>query len=84
MSHFSYKTGDEIYSSHNDLNIVEYVRERRNELLAECDWTQAADSPLSDQKKAEWATYRQQLRDLTNSYTKENSIEDIVFPTKPT
>tara|TARA_B100000900_G_scaffold183607_1_gene155754 strand:+ start:647 stop:889 length:243 start_codon:yes stop_codon:yes gene_type:complete len=61
-----------------------WLRNKRNLMLEECDWTQAADSPLSDQKKAEWATYRQQLRDLTNSYTKENSIEDIVFPTKPT
>jgi len=61
-----------------------WLRNKRNLMLEECDWTQAADSPLSDQKKAEWATYRQQLRDLTNTYTKENSIEDIVFPTKPT
>lgn len=61
-----------------------WLRNRRNLMLEECDWTQAADSPLSDSKKAEWATYRQQLRDLTNKYTTENSIEDIVFPTKPT
>ena len=61
-----------------------WLRNKRNLMLEECDWTQAADSPLSDSKKAEWATYRQQLRDLTNSYTTENSIEDIVFPTKPT
>ena len=61
-----------------------WLRNKRNLMLEECDWTQAADSPLSDSKKAEWATYRQQLRDLTNTYTKENSIEDIVFPTKPT
>ena len=61
-----------------------WLRNKRNLMLEECDWTQAADSPLSDSKKAEWATYRQQLRDLTNSYTTKNSIEDIVFPTKPT
>ena len=61
-----------------------WLRNKRNLMLKECDWTQAADSPLSDSKKAEWATYRQQLRDLTNTYTTENSIEDIVFPTKPT
>ena len=61
-----------------------WLRNKRNLMLEECDWTQAADSPLSDSKKAEWATYRQQLRDLTNTYTTENSIEDIVFPTRPT
>lgn len=37
------------------------VREQRNKLLAECDWTQLADSPVD---KAAWATYRQALRDI--------------------
>ena len=41
------------------------------------------DSPLSDSKKAEWATYRQQLRDLPDSYTDEDDLNSIVFPNKP-
>jgi hypothetical protein len=41
------------------------------------------DSPLSDEKKAEWATYRQQLRDLPVGYTDDNEWSDIVWPTKP-
>jgi len=40
------------------------IREKRNALLQKSDWTQAADSPLSNSKKAEWATYRGTLRDL--------------------
>lgn len=36
----------------------------RNRLLAETDWTQLPDVPLSAEKKAEWAVYRQALRDL--------------------
>ena len=36
----------------------------RNARLADTDWTQANDSPLSDSKKTEWQTYRQQLRDM--------------------
>ena len=40
------------------------VRTSRNSLLLSSDWTQSADSPLSDSKKAEWATYRQALRDF--------------------
>jgi|11_taG_2_1085331.scaffolds.fasta_scaffold01942_6 hypothetical protein len=40
------------------------LREDRNKALAESDWTQFNDSPLSGVKKQEWATYRQQLRDL--------------------
>ena len=80
MSIFTYITGETFEMPET----MAWLRNKRNLMLKECDWTQAADSPLSDSKKAEWATYRQQLRDLTNSYTKENSIEDIVFPTKPT
>jgi hypothetical protein len=40
------------------------IRSQRNELLYKSDWTQIPGGPLSDVKKAEWATYRQQLRDL--------------------
>jgi hypothetical protein len=36
----------------------------RDDLLRESDWTQFNDSPLSEQKKSEWATYRQALRDV--------------------
>ena len=32
-------------------NTIDLTREIRNERLKECDWTQAADSPLSDTKK---------------------------------
>ena len=37
------------------------AREKRNALLAECDWTQVADAPVD---KAAWASYRQALRDV--------------------
>ena len=40
------------------------IRFQRNKLLSKCDWTQFNDSPLTDAKKQEWATYRQALRDL--------------------
>jgi len=56
--------------------IEEDIRPARNALLAESDWTQAADSPLTDAKKAEWATYRQALRDLPTA-------DPIVWPTEP-
>ena len=39
-------------------------RSERNRLLAETDWTQVSDSPLSSDKKTEWANYRTALRDL--------------------
>jgi len=40
----------------------ENVRAHRNRLLAECDWTQLADSPLDADGKAAWALYRETLR----------------------
>jgi hypothetical protein len=45
------------------------IRGRRNEQLKETDWTQLADSPLSDEEKKTIATYRQSLRDLPQTYS---------------
>lgn len=56
------------------------LRTERDIKLAETDWTQAADSPLSDSDKTAWATYRQSLRDITDTAT---SLEDVTWPTKP-
>ncbi len=67
---------------------LKHFRGLRNKKLAKCDWTQAPDSPLSDEKKKEWATYRQKLRDLTKTVTPKflpNSpkIDESEFPTEP-
>jgi hypothetical protein len=43
------------------------LRIERNALLASSDWTQASDSPLTDEIKASWATYRVELRELPES-----------------
>ena len=40
-----------------DVNFL--LRLERTRRLAKCDWTQSSDSPLSEEKKKEWATYRQ-------------------------
>ena len=72
-----FEQGDKIYT-------VAYIRYVRNGLLQECDWTQASDSPLSDSKKTEWATYRQKLRDLPSKYKDDDSVSDVVWPTMPT
>ena len=60
----------------------EQNRQTRNELLAASDWTQGNDSPLTDEAKTSWATYRTALRDLP---TNENwpSLEDDDWPTAP-
>ena len=58
------------------------LRAERNRKLADSDWTQAADSPLSDAKKAEWVTYRTTLRDLPSVNTATN-MDDVIWPTAP-
>ena len=54
-------------------------RETRNQLLAASDWTQFNDSPLADDAKTSWATYRTALRDLPSS----EGWPDVTFPTEP-
>jgi hypothetical protein len=43
----------------------EVIRTDRNQRLADCDWTQLSDAPLTNTKTANWASYRQSLRDIT-------------------
>ena len=67
---------------------MKHFKRVRNAKLAQSDWTQVPDSPLSDSKKAEWKTYRQTLRDLPTKVTPKflpNSprIDESDFPTKP-
>lgn len=59
------------------------VRRTRDSLLAECDWTQSPDSPLTTEKKAEWTTYRQALRDVPATNLSVTDIDSVVWPTKP-
>jgi hypothetical protein len=43
------------------------LSEKRDRLLQSSDWTQMSDSPLTAEKKAEWAAYRAELRNLPNT-----------------
>lgn len=57
-------------------------RATRNQLLVDSDWTQFNDSPLDNDTKVLWATYRSALRSLPEH---ENwpSLEDADWPIKP-
>lgn len=55
------------------------VRQNRNQLLFECDWTVLPDSKLSEEKIEEFKAYRQALRDITL----QSDPFNIVYPEKP-
>ena len=57
-----------------------YLRHVRDLLMGVTDWTQAADSPLSETQRAVWAAYRQALRDLPSVYSGEGPIPWPVAP----
>ena len=59
------------------------IRKERNRLLSESDWTQGGDSPLTTQKKSDWAKYRTSLRTLPEDQSSKTKYSDITWPTKP-
>ena len=70
------------YQATLDANTATAMRQRRNEILSKSDWTQMNDSPLSIEDKTAWATYRQELRDLS-ALAAWPSLEEADWPTKP-
>lgn len=58
------------------------IRGVRNDKMSKSDWTQLTDSPLSSEKKLEWAQYRQALRDITTQNI-DPRTEGVVWPTEP-
>ena len=64
-------------------NYLTLLRDDRNQLLLESDWTQGIDSPLNSSKKTEWQTYRQSLRDVTSGISSVSDVENVIWPTKP-
>lgn len=68
------------YRANIDSRASEFMRDSRDKLLAESDWTILPDSPLTTEKKTEWQTYRQALRDIP---TLEGFPHNVTWPTKP-
>jgi hypothetical protein len=56
------------------------VKVERNRLLFVTDWTQGNDSPLTQEKRDEWKTYRQALRDM---FVGCSTPADVVWPKLP-
>jgi len=57
-----------------------HVRIQRDSLLKASDWTQIADASLGAHTVEEWATYRQELRDLPSKHSK---VSEVVWPDDP-
>ena len=55
------------------------VRKKRDYILKSTDWVMTPSSTLD---QAQWAAYRQQLRDLPQTYSSAK-LEDIQWPTQP-
>ena len=56
------------------------VATKRNKLLYSSDWTQIPNNPLTAEQQASWATYRQELRDVT---TQSGYPYNVVWPVAP-
>lgn len=66
VNYLKYIDGNFVAETQADIdaeNLVEF-RIERNKRLADTDWTQANDSPLSDADKQNYRTLRQNLRDM--------------------
>ena len=57
-----------------------YLRHVRDLLIGLTDWTQAADSPLTQEQRTAWATYRQALRDLPGVWSGDGAIPWPMVP----
>lgn len=66
VNYLNYIDGNFVAETADDIlaeNLINF-RQDRNIILANSDWTQMNDSPLSGSVKTQWQTYRQQLRDM--------------------
>jgi len=69
---------DSVGNDPEDMTLI--MRGFRSRLLASSDWTQMPDSPLTDEQRQAWATYRQALRDFPATWEPAETAE---FPDPP-
>jgi hypothetical protein len=62
---------------------MEDLRAKRNRLLAESDYIVTMNLEAGTEIPANWSTYRQNLRDLTEGLTTVEQLNTVVFPAKP-
>lgn len=64
----------------SDDELAQAIRQERDSKLRDSDWSQLAD--IADSVKAEWAVYRQALRDVTEQAGFPHRVEWPVSPTE--
>lgn len=64
----------------NAADALAALRRQRNQLLSASDRTQLLDAPITEAERADWATYRQALRDLPATIVNFDQVE---WPTPP-
>ena len=62
---------------------LQELREKRNVLLADSDWTGLVDVDMTNEKLAEWKLYRQHLRNLPDGLDTEDKVKEVTWPEKP-
>ena len=74
--------GRDIYASEPE-DLLLALKNIRDILLNECDFTLVPDSPLSEEDKNAWIVFRQELRDFPSQFTVENITPIVDFPNPP-
>lgn len=59
---------------------INALRKQRDRIIAETDWIITMHKEKGTDIPTEWKTYRQALRDITETYS---SLDDVVWPEKP-
>ena len=57
------------------------ARTERDQLLRDSDWTAVTDTALSEADQTDWEDYRQDLRDIPQTYSAD--VESVVWPDAP-
>ena len=85
-------TWDQVKTKYDELVSAQpfkLLREERNKLIAETDWTQLKDIDLDIIRERNWKNYRQALRDLPSKSTPkldsngELDMTSVSWPDKP-
>jgi len=55
------------------------IRATRDQILRDTDWTMTTGASVD---QAQWAAYRQVIRDIPQTY-KDKTPDDVIWPTQP-